>query len=426
MPDREKILKGFREVCEAYFAEPKAPFEPGKTKIPLNTPSYGAEEVCEVLDSLLSTFVTMGKKVSDFEKAWGEYLGIKNVVMVNSGSTANLLALSLLSNPAIKNPLRPGDEVVVPAVAWSTDFFPVLNVGCTPVLVDVDIETFNMNIDQLKAAISPKTRAILAVHLLGNPAAMDEINEIAQEKNLYVIEDSCEAHGATLNDKKVGTIGDIGIFSFFFSHHITTIEGGALVTDNDEWADIARSLRAHGWARDRADYKTVAAANTGIDPRFLFVNTGFNVRPTDLQGGFGLQQLKRLENNIKIRRDNVSYWKSKLEPYSEWVLLHEERPGTRHVWFGYPITVRPNAPFAREKLTKWLESRGIETRPIMTGNMAEQPAMRFLSHKIIGNLENSRSIHRNSFFFGNHSGIGKPERGWIADSLIEFFEKETG
>lgn len=419
------MLSDFRRKCEKHFSQPAPPFQPGKTKIPLNAPSYGADEVCEALESMMTTFVTMGKKVSAFEKSWADYVGTKHAIMVNSGSSANLLALFTLANPAISNPIRPGDEVIVPAVGWSTTFYPIINAGAVPVLVDVDMDTLDIDPAAAQAAIGPRTRAIMPVHLLGNPADMKTLGKIANDRRLYLIEDTCEAHGAMLDGRKAGSMSDIGTFSFFFSHHISTIEGGMLVTNDENYANIARSLRAHGWPRERTDYKALAAMYPSIDSRFLFVNSGFNLRPTDLQGAFGIHQVKKLEDFIRIRRDNAAYWGSKLAPYDEWLHVTSERPGTRHAWFGYPITVRPGVPFTRQELTAWLESRGIETRPVMSGNMAEQPVMKMLPHRILGELPNAKLIHRNSFFFGNHQNVGQPEREWIADSIIEFVEKRT-
>lgn len=399
----------------------KKKFTPGKDKVPLSSPSFNCEEVAEALDSLLTTQVTMGKKVKAFEKLFSEYLGSKDAIMINSGSSANLLALSILSNPVLgERAIKPGDEIIVPATTWSTSVFPILNIGAIPVLVDVNLETFSLKKEYVEERITDKMKAIIPVHLLGFPCDMDEIMLIANKHNLFVVEDACEAHGAEWDGKKVGTFGDIGTFSFFFSHHITTIEGGMMVTNNEEYAELARVLRAHGWIRDMKHKENVAAAYPEIDPRFLFVNIGYNMRPTEIQGAFGIHQIKKLETYIKIRRENAKYWNECLSRYSEYFIIHKEEQRTRAVSFGYPITVKPNAPFIRNELVSYLELKGIETRPITAGNMEEQPAMRLFRYKKLGDLSNARLIMRNSFFIGNHHGIGDKEREYVANVINSF------
>jgi CDP-6-deoxy-D-xylo-4-hexulose-3-dehydrase len=420
--DEKSVLKEIEVLIKKLVSTRKTEFIPGKSKIPLNVPSFGSEEIVEALHSML-TRVTMGDKVKLFEEVFASYIGMKHAIMVNSGSSANLIALSLLTNPLTKGRISSQDEIIVPAVTWSTTIFPIINVGATPVLVDIEPESFNISIDQIETALSNKTRAIMPVHLLGNPCSMDRIYETAQENDLFVVEDCCEAHGAELNGKKVGSFGDVSTFSFFFSHHITTIEGGMVLVNDDEYSDIARSLRAHGWIRERSDGEEIATKHPHIDKRFLFANIGFNLRPTEIQGAFGIHQLNKLENFIEIRRDNARYLTKQLNDFSDYLLLPEEQPGSRHVWFGYPLTVKEGAPFARADLVAFLEQKGIETRPIMAGNLAEQPALKLFKHRIVGELKNARTVMRNSFFFGNHQGVGKAEREYIVTCIEEFIKK---
>ena len=421
MSERNKIKKEIRGLVEQYFTtQGKEPFIPGRTKIVLNAPPYSHEEVNEAIDSLLTTWVTMGEKVKRFEAMFADYIGVKHAVMFNSGSSANLIALAVLTNPVLKDAIQPGDEIITPAVTWATTVFPIINCGAVPVLVDIDLDTFNINPDEVEKAITNKTRAIMPVHLLGNPCHMNRIMKIAQEHNLFVIEDSCEAHGAEFNGQKVGSFGNLATFSFFFSHHITTIEGGMVLTNNEEYAELARAMRAHGWIRDLKAKNVIAKKYGGIDPRFLFINIGYNFRPTEIQGAFGIHQLKKLERFIEIRRENANFWTENLRQYSNHFSLHEERARTRHVWFGYPVTVNHGAPFSKKELVAFLEKKGVETRPIMAGNIDEQPVMKLFPYKKIGNLPNSRLIMRNSFFFGNHLGIGKEEREAIVDYIGEF------
>ncbi|MDO9333528.1 MAG: DegT/DnrJ/EryC1/StrS family aminotransferase [Dehalococcoidales bacterium] len=417
-----EILTEVKALTKRWFAlSPKEPFIPGKSKIGLAVPSYDWEEAYEAIESILTTQVTMGEKVKQFEEAFAKYVGVPYAVMVNSGSSANLLALSILSNPLTKNGIKRGDEVITPAVTWVTTVYPIIQVGAVPVLVDVDLDTFNISVREIEKAVTPKTKAIMLVHLCGNPCQM-EIMDIARKHNLLVIEDSCESHGAEVDGQKVGSFGDLSTFSFFFTHHISTIEGGMVLTRSEEYAELAKAMRAFGWIRDLKDRERIAARYSHIDPKILFITTGYNLRPTDIQGAFGIHQIKKLDRFIDMRRENARYWTESLRQFP-YLLLHEERPGTKHVWHHYPVTVKPDAPFTRKELVDFLQKKGLETRPIMTGNMAEQPVMRLFEHRTVGDLPNSRIIQRHSFLFGIHQGIGKQEREAVVDYFREFMYK---
>src|SRR4051794_33190078 len=261
------IQAQLHDLVEQYFAQPRD--DDDDLSCPLAVPLYGAEEVNAALDVLLSQRVTMGPKVREFEAAFAEFIGSKHAIMVNSGSSANLLAISILAAGAVPNGLRPGDEVIVPAVTWPTTITPIIQNGCVPVLVDVDEQTLNIDVAALADAISPKTRGVFLVHLLGNPVDIDGVNEVLHGRDIWLLEDACESLGSSIGGKQVGSFGLMGTFSFYFSHHITTIEGGMLVTDDDGIADLARSLRAHGWTRDLATKVEFEEANPSIDGRFL-------------------------------------------------------------------------------------------------------------------------------------------------------------
>ncbi len=420
-------LSKIKPLIRRHFRESaRKEFIPGKTKIPLSVPTYGPEEVEEAIDSMLSTWVSMGKKVRQFEEAFADYLGSKHAVMVNSGSSANLLAMAVLTNPTLKDRIRSGTEVITPAVTWVTTVYPIVNVGCKPVLVDVDLETFNILPDEVERAIRPTTSAILPVHLLGSPCQIDKIERIASKHNLFVVEDACESTGAEFQGRKVGTFGDMGTFSFFMSHHISTIEGGIIVTDDDEFFEYLKSMRAFGWIRDLKRSKQYAERNPRIDPRFLFMTSGYNLRPTEIQGAFGIHQIKKLDSFIQQRRRNAEYWNRRLRHYRDKLILPSDKPDSKQVFFGYPITLRPETKIRRERLVSHLEENGIETRPIMAGNFADQPVMRQLPCRVSGSLKNSSVVSRNSFFFGNHSGIRREEREYIGDCLTEFFDSLPG
>ena len=299
----QDILDEINSLIKKYFNDQKEEeFIPGKTKIPLAIPQFGSEEVIESLESLISTWVTMGKKVKTFESQFNDYVGQKKALMVNSGSSANLLTFSALSSPNFQNRIKPGDEVICPAVTWSTSIYPILNVGAKPVLVDVDVNTLNVLPETIENAITPKTKAIMAVHLMGNPCQTDKIKQIADNKGINLIEDCCEAHGAKIGNKSVGSFGICSTFSFFLSHHITTIEGGMVLTNNDTIIDIATAQRAHGWIREMQNADEIANEYPDIDRRFLFYETGFNLRPTEIQGAFGIHQKKKQDGNVNVRR----------------------------------------------------------------------------------------------------------------------------
>ena len=395
-----------------------------KFQIPLAVPSYDHEEVIDALDSMLSTWVTMGKKVKSFEEQFSNYIGCKNGIMVNSGSSANLLALSVLTNSAVDEPMQKKSLVITPAVTWATTISPIVQVGCRPLFVDVDLDTLCVNIEAIRNAVNSETSCILPVHLMGNPCDMKEICDIADENNLYVIEDACEAHGAVSGDKKVGSFGDIATFSFFMSHHISTMEGGMLVTNNQNFAEMAKTLRTFGWTRELENKDEINSQYPEIDPRFLFVNIGYNLRPTEIQGAFGRKQLPKLDSFIKIRRENASFWNERLSKFSKYLIL-PTRNLDSHVYFGYAITIKNGAPFSRKELTTFLESKGIETRPIMAGNFVEQPASKLIDWQKYGELTNSQLIMRNSFFIGNHHKVGEKEKELVIDAFNEFFINHT-
>ena len=418
------IEKKIQDEIRNFFST-KSQHEQSKTtkfQIPLAVPSYNHEEVIDALDSMLSTWVTMGEKVKSFEEQFSKYIGCKNGIMVNSGSSANLLALSILSNPATENSIKRDSQIITPAITWATTVSPIINVGCTPMFVDVDLDTLCVNTEEIKDAINSKTACLLPVHLMGNPCNMQEISKISKEHDLYLVEDACEAPGATFDDKKVGSFGDLGTFSFFMSHHISTIEGGMIVTNNEELAEMGKTLRTFGWTRDLKNKNKINSEYPEIDPRFLFVNTGYNFRPTEIQGAFGRNQLPKLESLIKIRRENALFWNDELSKYSEYLIL-PKRNLENHVYFGYAITIKKNSPFSREKLTKFLESKGIETRPIMSGNYIEQPAAKLINYQKHGELNNAKLIMRNSFFIGNHHKVTQKERELVINSFNDFFKQ---
>ena len=419
-PSKEELPR----LIRAAFPRPP-PFVPGKSGVPLIGPGYGAEEVLEALDSLLSTHVTMGKKVGKFERAFARYIGAPWGTMVNSGSSANLLAFRLLNLLDGNRRLRRGDEIITQAVTWSTSVFPILDAGARPVFVDLELPSYTLDVDQAQQALSRKTKVLFPVHIMGMPSPLTALGEMAEDHGLALVEDACEAHGATIEGKRVGSFGDLSTFSFFFSHHMTTIEGGIVLGKRKDHENLSRSLRAHGWVRERSDRQSFIDRNPHIDSRFLFVSHGYNLRPTEIQAGFGLRQLPKLEGEIKARQRNARILTKRLDGIPH-LILPEEPPKGKCSWFGYPILVDERAPFSRAQFTSFLEKRRIQTRPIMGGNIAEQPALRHTLYRKIGTLPNSRLIMRNGFFFGIHGGLGEEALEYLASTIETFVKRRHG
>lgn len=389
--------------------------------LPLTASGFGAAEVNEAIDSLLALRTTMGPKVARFEASWTTYQRSAASIMVNSGSSANLIAIATLLDPTGPRLLRTGDEVIVPAVTWSTTIFPLQQLGLVPVLVDVDPGTLNLTPEGVEGALTRKTRALMPVHLLGNPCPMNEILALARKNGLAVVEDCCEAHGAMVGKRRVGSFGELGTFSFFFSHHITTMEGGMITTRRRALLPILVSQRAHGWVRGRPDEKALRRRHAEIDPRFLFVTTGFNVRPTELNAAFGLRQLPQLEAFIAARRKNHRTWLQALAEFEDLFWFQEERPGTRHSAFGFSMVIRHGAPFSRSEMMRYLEARRVETRPIAGSNMARQPGLRLWPYRLgARRLPGADLVHTNGLFVGNHAGVTPAQRNHFVRVVRSF------
>jgi CDP-6-deoxy-D-xylo-4-hexulose-3-dehydrase len=384
--------------------------------LPLQVTPFGALEVNAMLDVLLSTWVTMGKEVAAFEEEWAQWCGTEHAVMVNSGSSANLIALATLVQTGV---LVEGDEVLVPAVAWSTSLFPVAQLGLVPVLVDVCPERLGMDPVAAKAAMGPRTKAAMVVHLLGMPADIEAIEALG----LIIIEDSCAAHGAQIGANKVGSMGRLGTFSFFFSHHITTVEGGMVVCSNPALLDAARSLRAHGWIREMEGREMHAAASPEIDPRFLFVSAGWNLRPTDLAGAMGRVQLMRLDPWLVRRRANHARFCERLARFDSVLDIWPEVLGTQHAGFAFPMCLKANSGRKRSDFMAHLESRKIATRPISGSNLARQPVFEQIPQaRISGDLHMADSIHERGLFVGNSHAFHDGHADLLERAVEEFFD----
>lgn len=374
-------------------------------KVRLHEPTFGEEEISAATEQMRTTQVTMGKEVRKFEEQCATHFGSKYALMCNSGSSANLLAFAALCNPMSLNSLNAGDEVIVPALSWATSVWPIIQHGLVPVFVDCDLHTLNFDYEKLEKAITEKTCAIMVVHVYGNPCDMDIIMNLAGKHSLAIIEDTCESMGATFKDRCVGTIGHIGTMSLYYSHHITTFEGGLCFSNIYNLIDMMRILRAHGWSRESDDHKTYTEIYPDIDPRFIFVNIGYNLRPTEVQAVIGMKQLPKLETFIENRRKMHDAYRKGLEKYGNWFRFQREQENGKASWFGFCITLTPECPFDLKQITSFLQSRGIETRPIIAGNMARHPALKMCNYCVSGTLENCDTIMQRGFAIGCHHAI---------------------
>ena len=345
--------------------------------------------------------------------------------MVNSGSSANLLAVSALVNPARTRRLAPGDCVAVPAVCWSTSLWPLVQMGLLPVLIDVDPATLNLSIDSLRRAMeSHPLRAVMMVHILGCSTDLDALLQIARERDLVLIEDTCESLGSTQHGRWLGTLGDFGTFSFYFSHHMTTIEGGMVIGRTREDEDLLRCLRSHGWSREQSDREQIEQANPGIDPRYLFVNLGYNVRPMEIQAAFGLEQLGRLDAMNAHRKDNVRRLRDAFCRHPLWVgqlLFPVSSGGLEPCWFGFPFLISEFGRLRQSRVHAAAADRGIDTRPIVSGNMALQPAMRLLPVDLsLAPFDGAQRIHDRGVYIGCHAKPLESTRiEWLADTVLQ-------
>lgn len=351
-------------------------------KFPLGQNVHDADDILNMIGELLTGKFTMGEQVNNFERKFAEYIGVKHAVMVNSGSSANLIALSVLTNHKCNNRLVPGDEVLVPALCWSTSVFPIIQCGLTPTFVDVNPLTLNIDLDDLKKKITNKTKAIMLVHVLGNSTNMRALIEIVKQHNLILIEDTCESLGSKYDDKYLGSFGAIGTYSFYYSHHITTMEGGMVVCDDDDYYELMKCLRAHGWTRSLKDKDKIQSQYPDLDPRFTFVNLGYNVRPMEIQASMGIGQLEKLQTKNNNRKTNYKNIKNKIENdlRNTFLSFPNESDNTDIAWFGITLFLEENIRLS--DYLNYLTENGVENRPIITGNIIRQPIIQDLYPKL--------------------------------------------
>lgn len=366
----------------------------------LATSTWDKAEVDAIHRVIESGMYSMGKEVAAFEKQFAEFTKSKYCLMVNSGSSANLVMVGAMFYKK-QNPWKAGDEVLVPAVSWPTTYYPLYQYGLKLKFVDIDIETLNFDLKALEGAITDKTRGILAVNLLGNPNDFAKIQTLIKGKNITLLEDNCESMAATFNGKQAGTFGLMGTFSTFFSHHMATMEGGMVVTDDEEIYHILLCLRAHGWTRNLPKENLVCGTKSDnfFEESFRFVLPGYNVRPIEMEGAIGQEQLKKLPGFIRERRDNAKYFQ---ELFHDHPLFRIQREVGDSSWFGFSLVLKPGIELDRATIVRKLEEHKIESRPIVAGNFAKNEVVKFFNHEICGDLKNAQWIDKNGFFVGNH------------------------
>ena len=387
-------------------------------KYNLASSSWDHKEIDAMNRVIDSGFYTMGKNVEKFETVFSSFFGSKYALMVNSGSSANLLSVAALFFLK-SNPLKRGDEVIVPSVSWSTTYAPLQQYGLKVKFVDISLDTLNFDVDKLKAAITDRTRVIFAVNILGNPNEFLKINNFINNKNIYLLEDNCESMGARYENKFTGTFGIAGTFSSFFSHHISTMEGGIILTDNYELYNIMISLRAHGWTRNLKDDNPLhIKSDNKFYESFNFILPGYNLRPLELSGAIGIEQLKKLPKLIEVRRRNAELFMSLFEK-NEKIIIQKEIGDSS--WFGFSLIINEHVTnIKRDKIIIELEKAGIETRPIVSGNFLKNKVLKFFDYEVSGTLSNSDFLDRNGFFVGNHHYDLTSELKHLQDTLNKF------
>ena len=369
---------------------------------------------------LRSKKITMGPKTRQVEAYFKDHIVKTNSLMVNSGSSANLLIFQCLINPMVKK-LKPGDEVLIPAICWSTSLWPIIQSGLKVKFVDIDLSTLNIDLNDLIKKITKKTKALMLVHALGNCTDMTKLTNICKKNKIILIEDTCEALGSTYKNKPLGTFGDFSSFSFYYSHHITSGEGGMVCTKNKKYLEILKSLRSHGWSRDLKNNKTLSKKHRNIDKNWIFINSGFNLRTTDINAAIGLEQLKRIKKILSIRKYNFLTIKKSLlrnKKYNNQFTILDDQKHANAAWFGIPIILSSKNKKYKQKIMSNLHGKGIMTRPIISGNFAKQPSIKLYKIKIDNQLPNSDLVDKKGFFLGLHNiKISDAKLKFLTDSI---------
>ncbi len=427
---RQEIGRLVQQYAELALA-PKT-FTPGESTVPVSGKVIGAKELQLMVEASLDGWLTTGRFNEAFEQRLAAWLGVKHLITVNSGSSANLVAFATLTSPRLGDrAVKPGDEVIGVAAGFPTTVNPIIQCGAVPVFVDVELGTYNIDASQLEAAIGPKTKAIMLAHTLGNPYNLEVVTALCKKHQLWLVEDCCDALGSTYKGQLVGTFGDIGTLSFYPAHHITMGEGGAVFTNNAELKLIAESFR--DWGRDC--YCPPGKDNTcgkrfcqclgnlpeGYDHKYTYSHLGYNLKITDMQAACALAQLDRLDGFVATRKRNFAILKERLQPCEEFLMLPEATPGSDPSWFGFPITIKPSAKVRRNDLVQYLEQAKIGTRLLFAGNLTRQPYMIGRHYRVSGELKNTDVVMNDTFWLGVHPGLTEAMQDHMVGTLETFF-----
>ena len=432
---RGEILR----LAEEYFKEqfPPAPFQPNESAIPVSGKVLNSQDLRNMIDATLDCWLTTGRYATEFERKLARFFGIRGASLVNSGSSANLVAFSALTSPKLgERALRVGDEVITAASGFPTTVNPIVQNQCVPVFVDVNTATYQIDAAQLQEALSPRTRAIVVAHTLGNICDMDEVAAFAKRHGLWLIEDCCDALGASWNGRKAGTFGHLATLSFYPAHHITTGEGGAVLTDNPLLKTIAESFR--DWGRDcwcapgvdntcgkRFEWQ-LGELPCGYDHKYTYSHIGYNLKMTDTQAAIGLSQLARVPEFIAARRKNFEYLRERFAAFEDLLILPETLPGAEPSWFGFPIAVRPGAHFERAALVQALEAKKIGTRQLFGGNLIRQPAYKDVRFRAVSDLHGADFVMKNAFWLGVYPGLTEPMLDFVVETVASFINRSAG
>jgi CDP-6-deoxy-D-xylo-4-hexulose-3-dehydrase len=431
--DRLQIRQQIGALVEKYAQLSLAPeaFVPGVTAVPPSGKLLGSEELRLMVEASLDGWLTAGRFNTEFEQRLSSYMGVKHVLTVNSGSSANLVAFSTLTSPRLGDrAIRPGDEVIGVAAGFPTTVNPILQFGAVPVFVDIDIPTYNIDPALIEAAIGPRTKAIMLAHTLGNPFNLEVITALCRKYGLWLIEDCCDALGSTYGGQKVGTFGDIGTLSFYPAHHITMGEGGAVFTNHDELKVIAESFR--DWGRDcycgpgkdntcgKRFCQRLGTLPPGYDHKYTYSHLGYNLKITDMQAACGLAQLGKIEQFVHQRRAHFASLHERLKSCEEFLILPQATAGSDPSWFGFPITLRENAPVNRTDMLTYLDQQKVGTRLLFAGNLTRQPYMQGRNYRVSGELSRSDEAMNRTFWIGVQPALGQDQLDWATDCIERY------
>jgi CDP-6-deoxy-D-xylo-4-hexulose-3-dehydrase len=428
----DQLRDRIRAMVGEYYREafPASTFQPGSSPVPISGRVFDEQELQLLVDSSLDFWLTTGRFADQFEREFAKFVGVREAVLVNSGSSANLLAVTALTSPKLGDRrLRPGDEVITLAAGFPTTVNPILQNGLVPVFVDVHIPTFNVDVSYLEQAISSRTRALLFAHTLGNPFALDAVTAFAKKHNLWLIEDCCDALGSTYNGQKVGTFGDLATVSFYPAHHITMGEGGCVLTNKPLLRTLVESFR--DWGRDcwcapgkentcgkRFDWQ-LGELPHGYDHKYIYSHVGYNLKATDMQAAVGVAQLSKLPAFIEARKRNFNNLKAGLKAVEEQFVLPAATPNSDPSWFGFPLLLRETAAFSRNALMDFLNAKKIATRQLFGGNLVRQPAYAGLNYRVVGDLHNSDRVMNQAFWIGVYPGLTSAMLDYVLESIHE-------